>query len=270
MGHVQWHSTVHVMDMLTYVPRQPLAEFIELLWLYKRKASAHTKERLLPTGHMELVMDLRDNTPGPLLCGAHSKPCVIDTEEPATIVGVHFKPGGAFPFLNLPAGELSNEHVSLNAVWGRTAEMLRDRLLEATSPAAKFRVLEQSLLRQAHQSLARHPAIAFALSKIRSEWPLPTIAELTTNIGLSPRRFIQLFTDEVGLTPKLFCRITRFQRALRLIDNQSVVEWAPVAVSCGYYDQAHFIHDFQAFSGLKPTAYLKIRGEHMNHVPLRN
>lgn len=258
------------MDMLTYVPRQPLAEFIELFWLYKREALANAKECLLPTGQMELVMDLRDDASGPLFCGAHSKPCVIDTAEPTTIVGVHFKPGGAFPFLNLPAGELSNEHLSLNTIWGRNAETLRDRLLEATSPSAKFRVLEQSLLQQAHQSLARHPAIAFALSKIRSEWPLPTIAELTTNIGLTPRRFIQLFTDEVGLTPKLFCRITRFQRALRLINKQSIVAWAPVALSCGYYDQAHFIHDFQAFSGLKPTAYLNLRGEHMNHVPLRN
>jgi transcriptional regulator GlxA family with amidase domain len=94
------------------------------------------------------------------------------------------------------------------------------------------------------------------------------VADVTDRIGLSPRRFIQVFADEVGLTPKLFCRVQRFQEVLGLVERRRRVDWVQVALDCGHYDQSHFIHDFRAFSGLNPTKYLRIRGDHRNHVPL--
>ena len=60
----------------------------------------------------------------------------------------------------------------------------------------------------------------------------------------------------------------RFQEVVRLVAARERVEWASVSASCGYFDQAHFIRDFRAFSGLNPSAYLTLRGEHVNHVPL--
>ena len=84
----------------------------------------------------------------------------------------------------------------------------------------------------------------------------------------SQRRFIQLFSNEVGLTPKLFCRVNRFQRVVRSLASIEEVDWAEVALDCGYYDQAHFIHDFQDFAGITPSAYLEHCTEHLNHVPL--
>jgi len=95
-----------------------------------------------------------------------------------------------------------------------------------------------------------------------------TIADVTERIGLSSRRFIEVFRDEVGLTPKLFCRVRRFQQVLHLIRSGQQVDWASVALTCGYFDQAHCIHDFQVFAGLAPTAYLAHQGEYRNHVPL--
>src|SRR3984893_9100332 len=91
------------------------------------------------------------------------------------------------------------------------------------------------------------------------------IAAVADRIGLSARRFIDVFRKEVGLTPKLFCRVRRFQKVLRLVQRGRPVAWADVALDCGYYDQAHFIHDFRAFSGLTPTAYLQVWGEHLHY-----
>ena len=91
---------------------------------------------------------------------------------------------------------------------------------------------------------------------------------MTDSIGLSPRRFIEVFSQQVGLTPKRFCRVQRFQHVLRSIYTRDSVDWADLALTCGYFDQAHFIHDFRAFSGLSPTAYADQRGRHPNHVPL--
>ena len=113
-----------------------------------------------------------------------------------------------------------------------------------------------------------HPAIAFALKEFQNATYTGTIAEVTEQTGLSSKRFISLFSQEVGLTPKLFCRIHRFQEALQIIRSGGHIEWADVALRCGYFDQAHFIHGFQAFSGLNPSAYLRQQGEFQNHIPL--
>jgi AraC-like DNA-binding protein len=168
---------------------------------------------------------------------------------------------------------MHNAVLSLDTLWGSTADNLLDTLRKAQTPEMKFRTLEQALLAHARLPLTRHPAVAFALREfqgVRPHLSTRTISDVTGQIGLSPRRFIQIFSDEVGLTPKLFCRVLRFQEVLRLIGKAQQVGWTNIALTCGYFDQAHLIRDFQAFSGLNPTAYLTQRGEHPNHVPLHN
>jgi AraC-like DNA-binding protein len=267
----------------TYTPHPPLADFVNVFWLYQGSVLPHAKERLLPTGTVELVINLREDTlriydpqdhdqfqrfPGSLVCGPHSEFFVIDTASQDLILGVHFKPGGAFPFFNLPADELHNMHVSLDTLWGGEAGYLRERLLAAATPEAKFSTLEQVLLAQAARPLARHPAVALLLKELQNGSYARPIGNIIEQIGLSRRRFIQLFRAEVGLTPKLFGRVQRFQEVLHRIGSGQPLDWTDTALSCGYFDQAHFIHDFQAFSGLNPTAYLVQRSEHLNHVPL--
>jgi AraC-like DNA-binding protein len=182
-------------------------------------------------------------------------------------MGAAFKRGGGFPFFHLPAGELHNTQVSLDVLWGPKASELRERLLGAQTPDARFQILERALLEQAAR-FTRHRAVAFALAEFSGLPQARTIAEVTGQIGLSQRRFIQVFNDEVGLTPKLFCRVRRFQEVLYVIRRETVIDWAALAYDCGYFDQAHFIHDFRAFSGINPTAYADNLGEFPNHVPL--
>lgn len=267
----------------TYVPPPPLADFVALFWLYEGRALPRTQERALPTGTTELVINLRADRitvydrddhdrsrrfPGALVCGPHAEYFVIDRHDQEAILGVHFKPGGARPFFRHPASDFRNAHVALDALWGARAGELRERLLAAPAPAGKFRLLEQALLAAATRPLARHPAVAFALREFRRAPHALTIADVTGRVGLSGRHFGELFGAEVGLTPKLFCRVRRFQTLLQRIEAGRPIDWADLAAACGYYDQAHCIRDFRAFSGLSPTAYLAQRGEHPNHVPL--
>ena len=271
----------------TYKPAPPLSDFVEVIWLYEGLVQPHAKERKLPDGSMGMVINLGEDSfriydrrdpnrcetfRGCLLSGVQSEFIVIDTANQASIMGVHFKPGGGFPFFGMPASELHDVQVPLDALWGPTAGELRDRLLEAETLEAKFAILELYLLARVATPLARHPAVAFALKEIGNKSQPRTISEVTDQIGLSPRRFIQLFSEEVGLTPKLFCRVRRFQQVLRSLQHGTLngrqIDWADIASSCGYFDQAHFIRDFRTFSGLNPTAWLPLRGEHINHVPI--
>lgn len=269
----------------TYVPRPPLSNFVDFFWLYEGYDPPHAKERVVPTGTMDLIVSLRDDKltvydrqdhhrfrsfGGCLISGAHSEFVVIDTASQASTMGVHFKPGGASPFLGVPASELRDEHVSLDALWGAKAAEVRDRLVEAETPETGFRVLEQFLVARAARPLTRHPAVAFALKEFESVPHTRTVKSVSEQVSLSQRQFIQVFREEVGLTPKLFCRIRRFQQVVRLIGRAQRIEWADLALGCGYFDQTHFIRDFRAFSGITPTSFLTHRSEHLNHVPLRD
>jgi AraC-like DNA-binding protein len=88
-----------------------------------------------------------------------------------------------------------------------------------------------------------------------------SISEVAAELGVSHKHFIEQFRREVGLTPKLFCRIRRFQQVLSRVQTRQAVAWVDVACSCGYFDQAHFVNDFVAFSGVNPSAYLRQRLE---------
>lgn len=268
---------------LRHVPRAPLSEFVNLLWLYEGYTQPHAKERILPTGEMEIVINLREDRSymydpadparcvtfrGALISGAHSQFQVIDTAQQESIIGVHFRPGGAFPFLGMPAGELRDTTVSLEELWGAGASELRDRLLEAATPERRFAILEQALLARLLRSADGHGAVLFALRRFLAGPHATTITGVTDQIGLSPKRFIQVFRDETGFTPKVFCRIRRFQQALDQMQGRKQVDWTGVALDSGYFDQAHFIHDFRAFSGINPSAYLRQQTPHRNHVPL--
>jgi AraC-like DNA-binding protein len=237
----------------------------------------------MPDGSVELVINLRQDfikiidphnverfhtIPGCVVSGPRSEFFVIDTEDEMANVGVHFKPGGAFPFLKLPPGELCNQSIALEDLWGAQSALLRERLLAAATPEEKIRVLECCLLEQMAKPLERHPAVNFALQQFcRSHQP-PSVSRVVDQVGFSQRRFIQLFCDEVGLTPKLFYRVSRFQKMIHAAHARSEVNWADMALDCGYYDQAHFIHDFQSFAGITPSTYLKQRTPHVNHVPM--
>ena len=115
-------------------------------------------------------------------------------------------------------------------------------------------------------NLSLTPAVTGALKEFQKVPAAMTMNEVAEQSGLSQRRFIEVFRNAVGLTPKLFCRVRRFREALRQVDSGRPVIWSDVALSCGYYDQAHFIHDFRAFSGINPTSYLEQRGVWHSHV----
>lgn len=264
-------------DVRLHTPAPPLSAFVELVWLCRRDAEPWAQERLLPQGSVELVLDLAARPGDDVISGPHSRYFVIDTDRPQDLVGVHFGPGGAFPFIGPPMHELRNAIAPLDAFWGNLARELRERLGEAQSDDDRFRIVESALLARAGRRLQRHPAVGYALGAFMRVPHVRTVAEVSGRVGLSQRRFIELFANEVGLTPKVFCRVRRFQEAIGRAHSSTFqvpgsrrVNWSELALDCGYFDQAHFIHDFEAFSGLTPSAWLAQRTDHVNHVPLRD
>lgn len=137
------------------------------------------KERIAASGTIDLGINLYENEfriydpakpercrrfSGAVVSGTHSKPYVIDPRELVSVMGVRFKPGGAFPFLGTPASELADAHVDLEALWGASARELDERLCAAKTTAERFSLLEKALMAHLFQPLECHYAVRFGTS----------------------------------------------------------------------------------------------------------
>lgn len=266
----------------SHIPVRPLREFIDRFW-FCSDAPAHARERILPSGTVEMVFNLaqdevriddpaRPERPrrysGAVVSGTYREFFVIDPLQHASILGVHFRPGGAAAFLASPVHELASRHVDLETLWGPRANELRERLCAAAKLSRRFALLEEAFLARLQRPSQRHGAIAIALDTFDRTAGNAVVRDVARRIGLSHRRFIELFADDVGLTPKLYCRILRFQRARDVAGRSSSVDWAAVAAACGYFDQSHLIRDFREFAGFGPAACLKPSDDPLlpNHV----
>lgn len=272
------------MLFITHEPAGAIGQFVDRFWFCSDRTSIR-RECILPSGTIEMVVNLADDEftiydgsravvrhrlCGAIVSGTYTQPFVIDSRNHAAIVGVHFRPGGALPFLRVPASELVDLHVKLRELWGDAATELRDRLCAAATPAARFRILETVLAQRLEGRSECHPAVQWGLASIRAG-AVSTMRELAQGSGLSQRRFIEAFATQVGLTPKAYSRVLRFQRARAMVPTEGPVDWGRIALACGYFDQSHMNLDFRTFARLSPTAYARYRRADAlpNHVPLQ-
>jgi AraC-like DNA-binding protein len=261
-------------------PSPALAPFVESIWYYETPDLTHARERVLPSGKMQLLVNLDEDELrwwdgarfdrkhrliGAAFMGPHAEPFAIDTAEQRRVMGVTFRAGGAFPFIGPPASALTGDHVALDALWGRDGATLRERALDTRDPEEKLAVLERALLSRTSKPLERDPMIARAAAALEEGLP---IAALVAQLGSSEKRFVRRFVEQVGLNPKRFARVRRFQQLLRSIACGRSVPWARVASECGYYDQSHLVHEFRAFSGMAPSEYRARDPHDWNHVPI--
>ena len=263
-------------------PAPPLDRFVELITYFEGYRPEHAMERLLPDGGVEIILDLTD-TPkrtfrrddlseersfrNAWISGMRQEWIVIEAGHDSTMAVIRFRPGGAYPFLGFPLTELTDVVVELDRVLGRRAVSLRDRVLELGGPDARIRAIESWLLEVAARELEPHPVAEFLVEQLHA--PGATrITDLVGRIGFSHKHVVATFKRWVGLPPKPYCRIRRFQQAVNGVCGRDDVDWADVALDCGYYDQAHFGNDFRHFTGLSPTAFLDVGGEYPNYLPI--
>lgn len=268
------------MLFLTLPPSAPLAGVIEKLWIREGPPPRHAFDRVLPAGREELIINLNEGelrcyhddgkpngrTSGPIFTGMHRESYVIDTRQQSAIMGVHFKPGGAWRLLGIPAHELTNARIDFQLLIGEDAHRLMDRLMRTASPMEKLRLVDAVLCQRRLRNI--HPAVAWAAEQITRYPAMTRIALLAEEAGLSERRLGDLFSCQIGINPKGFARLHRFQSVLSHIHQTTHPDWCEVASNAGYADQAHLIREFREFSKLSPTGYHIKRGQAPHLVPL--
>jgi len=162
-----------------------------------------------------------------------------------------FQPGGLSRLFSVPPDALTNQHFDGRAVLGRSMDELRCRLGEAESIAERIRIADKFLLaRVPHSS---HSAVTAAARELHKHLGCPRISGLAERAGLSLRQFERRFISEVGVSPKLYARVARFEAALEIKMRVPGLRWTDIAHDLGYHDQMHMVHDFRLLSGSTPS-----------------
>ena len=256
---------------LLHVPSQPVDAFVEHLWLVRGKMPPATRHVLLPDGAIVVIFNLGDPQ---ALCdgnrardrqvfrrswvsGQQPRPITIDQSGYCHLVGIRFRPGGAFPLLRFSVAELTGRVLELEDIGGAEANGIRAELGDAPSDRAVLSRLERWLAAKFHRATAMDPRVVFAADQLRRG--APSVQRLTEQSGWSHKHFVHEFTRRVGVTPKLYGRIQRLQRAVQGIGLRPQVDWADTALTHGYYDQAHLIREFDQLAGISPTEFLRRR-----------
>lgn len=250
-------------------PVEPLAQFIKCFWVLE-SAAAHpaSQERILPDGCTEIVFHLGDpfdqhhadgtteRQPLALLVGQMRGHLLIQPTGRVRVLGVRFWPGGAYPFLTLPQNEIAGRVIALDSIWGAITRELHSRIADAATPADSVRQVETTLLARLNNFRRSDDGVMRAISLIlRSSGCLP-VERLAEDMGIGLRRLDRLFNARVGLPPKTLCRIVRFQRVFKMLEQKECRrDWVRIALEGGYYDQAHFVKEFREFAGKPPTSY---------------
>ncbi len=151
---------------------------------------------------------------------------------------------------------------------GKRFYFAQERLLGIKQISLKFQTVENFLLEKFKSKLDPNPAVEYALAEIIRRPDQINLARLNENISYSQKHFIDLFKRQVGITPKAYLRIIRFQRAICEIEQRQAVSWTIISQDCGFYDQAHFINDFKFFSGFTPEEYVSSKNDILNYVPV--
>lgn len=267
-------------------PGPPLAGLVRTLWYARAGAAAHQHERVLPSGRVQVILNLAREflldcpedapaqpMPPALVMGARSIYEIVDRTDMADLIGIVFEAGAFSLFARDAVDRFTNSAVPLEDVWGASACVLRDQLREVHIPRARLQCLQAFLVDRFAAHIARRgprrcTEVEFALRSMARAPGLTTVKEIARRTGWSERRFSQVFREEVGLTPKIWCRVQRFQRAVLELHQGADVRWAELALDCGFYDQSHFANEFRAFSGVDATTYSARRTLWANHIPV--
>ena len=267
-----------------YTPSLPLSNYISHFTYYKNHTPGHSIDRFLPNGNIEIVIDLTE-TPKFIydnitlaeiqackklwVSGIRNKYITIPSGQNSEMFILNFHKGKARPFLGLPLSEITDRVIDGDLVLQKIFLQLRDQLLMCATINRKFCVAEELITRYFAHSLFANPVIEYAINRIIAAPEVVIIKDIAAKAGYSSKHLIHLFEHNVGVSPKSFLQIIRFQKSIHEIEIKGHTNFSSLGLDCGYFDQSHFIANFKSFSGFTPVEYLRRRNSHINYVPVR-
>jgi len=257
-------------EFLLAPPPPDLVGIVEAFWI-SRGRIAMLYEKILPQNNIELMFNLErpfgvPNRPGngsfrrAWLAGMQQEWLLVTPQyertEPSYLLSVRMPPLGAYRVLDLPLGEIAHAVIELDAAFGDEVNRVHERIGNTWDAGLQFAILCDFVRRRLARSGTRlHADARIAIDALAQSHGAARIEELCRGLGVSRKHLASLFHAHVGLTPKVHARMFRFRRAVDLVQKGRRLDWARLAMACGYYDQAHFNREFREFAGMSPGEF---------------
>lgn len=259
------------MEYQTFQPHQDLRQFVKYYWTLKVPKEANPpKQRIVPDGSIEMIFTLGDDIkrfvadtkyiiqPRSMVLGQITEPFYIEPFGIVDTFAICFFPGGFIPFTRLPIKDLENKETDLKTLLGEgPATELEHKIIHAANTAERIQYAEAFLLHKLKGSETIDNIVRSTIDLILSTKGRTSIHDLLKNNPSKRRQLERRFSTLTGLSPKQLARIIRFQTALKMLLNNETSHLADLAYENEYYDQAHFIKDFKAFTGINPKKFFK-------------
>lgn len=193
---------------------------------------------------------------GSFVASLHDRPAVTEYAGEQRGLQIDLGPLAAHRLLGIPMHELTGRVVELEEVLARVDRSLPQRLQDAPDWESRFALLDRFVAARLAASREPSPEVARAVSRLRQSGGATPIGALAAEAGWSHRRLVAGFREQVGVHPKGFARLVRFDRVISRLHAEGGSALADIALDCGYSDQPHLNRDFRQFAGVSPTRYL--------------
>lgn len=257
-----------------YLPLPQLKPYIDCFWIINSKSKPGLiRSARIPADYRAMLLFNFQGTPRLItskgkmytlglngnLLGAHSKSMLLEHEGDTFIVAIQFLPGGLAPFIPYPINEFTEQIVQLPYIWGKMGKVIYEKLYEEKDFDGKISLLQEELSQYLCRTIQinRFSSINHLISQIQASYYSGfTVEQLSRQINFSQRQLERVFYQIVGLSPKLFMRLDRFQKVIRyLAQGNNSIKLTEMAQNFNYYDHSHMIKDFQSFVGSKPSEF---------------
>lgn len=247
-----------------YNPSPALADYICYFWSLDTLSSPYT-ELVYPTGNIQLIFHYRDpfidknssgyeiNQPKFSVCGQKRSFSNVTAPRNCGMIAAVLKTETASALLGLPLHEITDSIISLTDIHGRWKNHACE-FADSKDDIARIKLIENFLIRNMNtKSLYHSYFIRACVAEIRSSRGLDMPFKSMEKFNLSERSLQRLFKEHVGLPPKKFSEIVKFENSIALFNRGKTM--TDICYEAGYYDQSHFIKSFKQFTGLTPTEY---------------
>ena len=253
-----------------YPIAEPLKPYVKVIWSMESEESWAPPMRILPDSCVELVIhfnqpykttfsdNITEIQPQSFIVAQMKNFIEIQPNGEIGMVSIRFSAQGAYHFFGMPMKEIANGIVDLKLVWNNLAKEIEERIIESKNTEQRVNRIQQYLLMQLSKNGQADITVDHCLNLIYSTKGQIRVEDLSTNTGMSNRQLVRKFNNAIGISPKEFSRIIKFISSLHYLKQNSETNLSAAAHNLGYYDQAHFIHDFKEYSGLTPGQFLTL------------
>lgn len=261
------------MLLQNYIPSPPLKELIEYYWIAETTFIIEDPilHFPLPKGTPMLFFNFSPNmsfksgnlgclpakekkeVPRNFALGVLTSKHLNEIKGSVGVLGVFFKPTGLFQITGIPSSSFTDQHLDLEDVYGKEIALLSERLMETKGNLERIKIVEQFLISLFKKRINKMQQVAFAAEQIQKCRGNISLQQLASNLKISERHLYRKFIEQIGVGPKYFARIERFNYCIS--KGIKAKNWHDVVESCGFYDQAHFIKEVNHFCGQRPSAY---------------